>query len=130
MLAWRVSGIDHDPPASSRTIQIATSASSRAAHELGGGDGGLASPIAPATTVTLPPGNSTTGMSLAHNMVKYGSTILSSAGRFSQIWNSSVGFGASDSTSGNISLCTIPAPAVSHWVSPRPNRAIAPNESE
>src|SRR3954447_25121363 len=102
MSAWRVFGIDHDPPASSRTIQIATSASSRAAHELGGGDGGLASPIAPATTVTVPPGNSMTGISLAHNMVKYGSTILSVAGKLSQIWNSSVGFGPPDWTSGNI----------------------------
>ena len=31
--------------------------------------------------------------------------------------------------SGNISQCWIPAPAVIHWVSPRPNRAVAPSES-
>ena len=39
----------HDAPASRRSTQIATSASSRAAHEFGGGDAGLASPSAPAT---------------------------------------------------------------------------------
>jgi hypothetical protein len=60
--------------------QIATSASSRAAHELGGGDAGLVSPIDPATTVTLPPGNSMTGNVARHSIVKYGSTILSAAG--------------------------------------------------
>ena len=120
----------HDAPASRRSTQIATSASSRAAHEFGGGDAGLASPRLPATTVTLPPSNSTTGMSLAHNIVKYGSTILSVDGRLSQIWNSSVGFGSTVSTSGNISLCTMPAPAVSHCVSPRPKRAVAPSESQ
>src|SRR6476619_7327179 len=101
--SWRVGGIVHVPPASSRTTQIATSASSRAAHEFGGGDAGLVSPIDPATTVTLPPGNSMTGVSSTHSIVKYGSTILSEEGRFSQIWNSSVGFGAVVSTSGNIS---------------------------
>ncbi len=36
---------------------------------------------------------SMTGMSSCHNIVKYGSAILSTAGRFSQIWNSSSGFG-------------------------------------
>src|SRR4051795_2469375 len=114
MSAWRVFGIVQDPPASSRTIQIASSASSRAAQEFGGGDGGLASPIAPATTVTLPPGNSMTGMSLAHNIVKYGSTILSAAGRFSQIWNSSSGFGPSRASSGEISGGAMPPHAHTH----------------
>ena len=33
-------------------------------------------------------------MSSSHSIVKYGSTILSAAGRFSQIWNSSHGLGA------------------------------------
>ncbi len=37
----------------------------------------------------------TVGVSWLHSMVKYGSTILSAAGRFSQIWNSSSGFGPS-----------------------------------
>ena len=62
-------------------------------------------------------------------MVKYGSTILSAAGRFNQIWNNSSGFGPSWSSSGSISQCTMPRPAVIHCVSPRPNRAVAPSES-
>ena len=70
------------------------------------------------------------GMSSSHNIVKYGSTILSAAGRLSQIWNSSHGFGPLRSSSGNISQCTMPLPAVSHCTSPRPKRAVAPSESE
>ena len=70
------------------------------------------------------------GMSSSHNIVKYGSTILSARGRLSQIWNSSSGLGCSRSSSGNISECTMPAPAVSHCTSPRPKRAAAPSESE
>ena len=69
-------------------------------------------------------------MSWSHNIAKCGSTILSAAGRFIQIWNSSSGFGSSDSTSGNISACTMPLPAVIHCTSPRPYRAAAPSESE
>ncbi|MNT11119.1 hypothetical protein D3C72_1459830 [compost metagenome] len=64
------------------------------------------------------------------SMVKCGSTILWRAGRFSQIWNSSSGFGAVASSSGNISECTMPLPAVSHCTSPPPKRAVAPSESE
>jgi hypothetical protein len=33
-------------------------------------------------------------------------------------------------TRGNISECTMPAPAVSHCTSPWPKRAVAPSESE
>jgi hypothetical protein len=64
------------------------------------------------------------------NIVKYGSTILLRAGRFSQIWNSSSGLAACWCSSGNISECTTPRPAVSHCTSPRPKRACAPSESE
>ena len=35
----------------------------------------------------------TRGMSWSQSIVKYGSVSLSTAGRFSQIWNSSSGFG-------------------------------------
>ncbi len=63
-------------------------------------------------------------------MVKYGSTILLWAGRLSQTWNSSVGLPASACTSGNISQWTTPLPAVIHWASPLPKRAVAPIESE
>ena len=52
----------------------------------------------------------TTGVSRAHSIEKCGSTSFDSAGRLSQIWNSSSGFGASASSSGNISECTMPAP--------------------
>jgi hypothetical protein len=69
------------------------------------------------------------GVSWLHSIVKYGSTILSAAGRFSQIWNSSSGLGASWTSSGNISQWTMPLPAVIHCVSPRPKRAVAPSES-
>jgi hypothetical protein len=43
-----------------------------------------------------------------HNIVKYGSTILSAAGRLSQIWNNSHGFGPLRSSNGNISQWTMP----------------------
>ncbi len=114
---------------------MATSASARDAHELGGGSGGSAPAREPATTVTsvVRPASSadvTRGIWWSHSMVKYGSTILSAAGRFNQIWKSSQGFGPSRSSSGNISQCTMPSPAVSHCTSPRPNRAVAPSESE
>ena len=69
-------------------------------------------------------------MSSLQSMVKCGSTILSSAGRFNQIWNSSQVLGPLRSSNGNISQWTIPPPAVSHWTSPRPKRAVAPSESE
>ena len=81
-------------PASSFSVQIARSASAREAHELGGGDGGVASPSLPATTRTSTPGASIRGMFGSHSIVKCGSTSLSRAGRFSQIWNSSTGFGS------------------------------------
>ncbi len=114
---------------------MATSASARAAYESGGGGGGVAPPSDPAITVTsvARPSSSTswtTGTSPLHSIVKYGSTSLSAAGRFSQIWNSSSGFGRSRSSSGNISAWTMPWPAVSHCTSPRPKRAAAPSESE
>ena len=73
---------------------------------------------------------STRGMSSSHSIEKWASTSLSSAGRFSQIWNSSVGLSSSSWTRGNISEWTMPPPAVSHWTSPRPKRAVAPRESE
>jgi hypothetical protein len=69
-------------------------------------------------------------MSSAQSIVKCGSASLLRAGRFSQIWNSSSGFGPAVSSSGNISACTMPRPAVSHCTSPPPKRAVAPSESE
>jgi len=72
----------------------------------------------------------TRGISCDQNIVKCGSLILLRAGRFNQIWNSSNGLFLFSSSKGNISACTMPLPAVSHCASPRPNRAVAPNESE
>ena len=69
-------------------------------------------------------------MRSSQNIVKCGATIFEAAGRFSQIWNSSSGLGRSVFSSGNISECTTPLPAVSHCTSPRPKRAAAPSESE
>ena len=109
---------------------MATSVSVRLAHERGGGDAGVFPASVPAITVTSTPSASTRGMSSSHSIEKWASTSLSSAGRFSQIWNSSVGLSSSAWTSGNISEWTMPPPAVSHWTSPRPKRAVAPSESE
>ncbi len=113
---------------------MATSVSGRDAHESGGGAGARRPSSSPATTVTVVvrpsgPGTSTTGVSRAQSIEKYGSASFDSPGRLSQIWNSSSGFGASSLSSGNISECTMPRPAVSHWVSPLPKRAAAPSES-
>ncbi len=119
-----------------RSVQMATSASGCEAHDSGGGASGLGAPgSAPATTVTVVarPASSwwtRRGMRSFHSMVKCGSTILLRAGRFSQIWNSSSGLGAVALSSGNISECTMPLPAVTHCTSPPPNRAAAPSESE
>ena len=112
-----------------------TWASGRAAHDRGGGDGGVAPARSPAvaTMVVARPASSTTrrtGIVGRHSMVKWGSAILSAAARLSQIWNSSSGLGCSRSRSGNISQWTMPLPAVSHWTSPAPKRAVAPSESE
>lgn len=65
-------------------------------------------------------------ISVSQNMVKWASTILSARGRFSQIWKSSRVFEPVASSKGNISVCWIPEPAVSHCTSPRPYRARAP----
>jgi hypothetical protein len=72
----------------------------------------------------------TRGTSPDHSIEKYGAAILLFAGRFSQIWNSSTGFGWLRAISGNISECTMPRPAVNHCTSPLPKRAVAPSESE
>ena len=106
-------------------VQMATSASGWAAQESGGGAGGVASANRPAVTSTsvAKPAASVKvvrGTSCCQNMVKCGATILLRAGRLSQIWNSSSGFGALVSSSGNISACTMPAPVVSHCTSPAP----------
>ena len=128
-------GIVQRAPGSKRRCQIATSASVFDAHEFGGGLGASALPRDPAITVMStnaspsPLATTTVGVSWLHNIVKYGSTILSAAGRFNQIWKSSSGLGSSPDRSGNISQCTMPLPAVIHWVSPRPKRAVAPSES-
>ncbi len=132
-------------PGSMRSVQIATSASACAAQESGGGASGSAASTAPlverwpsrrpamtATSVTAPSplSKNRCGMSSAHSIVKCGSAILLRAGRFSQIWNSSSGLALPVSSSGNISECTMPLPAVSHCTSPPPKRAAAPSESE
>ncbi len=109
---------------------MATWASSRAAQDSGGGGGGTRSPKAPATTSTTTPSASRRGSCSRQSMEKWGSTILAARGRFSQIWKSSRGFGPASSRRGNISLWTMPAPAVTHCTSPAPKRAVAPRESE
>src|SRR5262245_4328143 len=83
--ASRAGGTTHDAPASIAIDQIATSASSLAAHEWGGGGSGGASSSALAMTVTVTPGYCRRGMSWSHSIVKYGAAILLFAGRFSQI---------------------------------------------
>ena len=105
------------------------------AQESGGGGRAFLPSSVPAihtTSVVLPRASVAVmrGMSSCQNMVKWGSAILCLAGRFTQIWNSSVGLGASVCKSGNISQCTMPLPAVSHCTSPPPKRAVAPSESE
>ena len=110
---------------------MATSDSGLLAYDAGGGLGGVTAKALPATTVTTvsrPWASVSTwrGMSSSQSIVKCGSAILSAAGRFSQIWKSSIGFGPSASTRGNISACMMPPPAVNHWTSPRPYRAAAP----
>ena len=86
-------------PGSDARCQIATSASGRDAHEFGGGGGRRRPASAPAMTVisVLRPvvvgGDVRAGCPRSHSIVKYGSTILSAAGRLSQIWNSSSGLG-------------------------------------
>ena len=63
----------------------------RAAHEFGGGAGGMKSPSAPAITVISPATTPESlvitrrGISSSHSIVKYGSTALSARGRLSQI---------------------------------------------
>src|SRR5262245_60088442 len=86
-LLWasRAGGTTHDAPASIAIDQIATSDSSLAAHEWGGGASGCASASAPAMTVTSTPENWRRGMSLSQSIVKYGAAILLFAGKFSQI---------------------------------------------
>ena len=138
---WRRGSVQR-APGSIRIVQIARSASGRDAHESGGGARGPPAPGAPSTGPIRPAMLATSlfrpsasvavklGTSSAQNIVKCGSAILLRAGRFSQIWNSSSGFGAFGSSSGNISACTMPLPAVSHCTSPPPKRAAAPSESE
>src|SRR4029079_16117098 len=81
-----------------RMVQIATSVSGRDAHEFGGGAGAFSPSSTPATTVisVVRPTASLAiplGTALSQSMAKYGSANLSSAGRLSQIWKSSSGFG-------------------------------------
>ena len=122
-------------PGASCSVQMATSASGLLAHDSGGGASGAPAPgSAPATTRTRVawPSASTCsrrGMRSFQNMVKCGAAILLRAGRFSQTWNSSSGLGALAFSSGNISACWMPRPAVSHCTSPLPKRAAAPSES-
>jgi hypothetical protein len=107
-------------------VQIATSACAWLAQESGGGLGGAArSGRAPAThssSARRPSASVSTwrGIVSAQNIVKCGAANLLRAGRFSQIWNRSSGLGASVRSSGNISLCWMPRPAVSHCTSPSP----------
>jgi hypothetical protein len=118
-------------------VQIARSASGSEAHESGGGGGGstpaaASRPAMQATSVLRPSSSCTVrrGIASDQSIVKCGAAILFFAGRLSQIWNSSSGFGAAGSSSGNISAWTMPLPAVSHCTSPPPKRAVAPSESE
>ena len=113
--ARRPAGSAQRAPGSRRRCQMATSASGAGGVRVGRRRRGRRRrPSEPAMTVTSvarpvvgPP--RTTGMSPSQSIVKYGSTSLSAAGRFSQIWNSSSGFGRSRSSSGNISAWTMPA---------------------
>ncbi len=77
-------------PGSRFSVQIATSASSLAAHESGGGAPGARPSRAPATVITsvTRPASSVkrwTGTPSRHSILKYGATILCACGRLSQI---------------------------------------------
>lgn len=90
MFASRAGGTIHDAPASSEIDQMASSDAESAAHEFGGGGSGMTPLIAPAMMVTTAarPAESVSrslGICGSHSIVKYGSTILDFAGRFSQI---------------------------------------------
>ena len=133
--APRARGSVQRAPGASSMIQTATSLSACAAQEAGGGGNGASAPgSAPATTVTVvaAPAASTCcrrGICSFQYMVKCAGSILWRAGRFSQIWNSCSGLGRSVCSSGNISVCCTPLPAVIHCTSPPPKRAMAPSES-
>mmetsp|Transcript_6704 Transcript_6704/g.21159 ORF Transcript_6704/g.21159 Transcript_6704/m.21159 type:complete len:239 (+) Transcript_6704:745-1461(+) len=138
----RAAGSVYRAPARSAIVTIATSdASMSCAYDFGGGVGAPASASAgkkprPAITAMravepgAPPvsvGSSRDGMSSDQSILKCGSTILSLRGRLSQIWKSSRRLGPARSSSGNISECEIPRPAVIHCASPpSPNRPDAP----
>src|SRR5882672_11694270 len=85
LLAPRAAGSVQRAPASMRIVQMAMSASARAAQEFGGGASGLAAPSsAPAITVTLVPRpalsvNRAPGTRSLHIIVKCGGTILDTA---------------------------------------------------
>ena len=131
----RAAGSTQRAPGARCSVQMATSALACAAQDSGGGASGAAAPGSPpATTVTVVrrPASSRCarrGMRSFQNMVKCGATIFWRAGRFSQIWKSSSGFGPPVRSKGNISECRMPRPAVTHCTSPPPKRAAAPSES-
>jgi hypothetical protein len=107
----------------------------RDAHESGGGGGGRSPASSPAMTVTSVAARRSSvttwrGRSSFHNIVKYGSTILSAAGRFSQIWNSSSGFGPSRvEQREHLAVHDALARGEPLHVA-APKRAVAPSESE
>uniref|UniRef100_A0A6J7P234 Unannotated protein n=1 Tax=freshwater metagenome TaxID=449393 RepID=A0A6J7P234_9ZZZZ len=112
-------GSVHVAPGSIAIRQIATSELGLVAHEAGGGVGAALPSSEPAATVTSvarpePSRNVTIGMSSPHNIKKWGVANFSVARRFTQIWKNSAVFEPSWLSRGNISACTIPAPAVIH----------------
>lgn len=100
--------------------QTATSAPRWATQESFGEASGVMSSSAPAMTLTRTPSWRRAGISAAHCIVNSGSAGFASGGRLSQIWNSWSGLGSSSLSSGNISECAMPLPAVSHCTSPSP----------
>lgn len=77
-------------PGSIFMVQIATSLSGLEAHDFGGGEGALASPSRPATTISsvaFPAASRSTilGIVWLQNIAKCGSANLSARGRFNQI---------------------------------------------
>ena len=114
---------------------MATSASAAAAQESGGGAGGVAPAERAGDDGDL--GGATVVVDLAdardvavpeHREVRVdhlvgGRQVQPDLEQLERV-------GPVASSSGNISECTMPAPAVSHCTSPRPKRAAAPSESE
>ena len=128
-------------PGAMRSVQIATSASGCAAHESGGGGSGAdrLGAIGRSARRCRPPRSCGPAASVQrqardvlgpeHREVRRAPSCCAPAGS-ARSGTAPADSAPSVSSSGNISECTMPLPAVSHCTSPPPKRAVAPSESE